>query len=382
MPTGRPLTRRALPDTIAPGWLVVQVFGTVFIAVTLLTAREDAAPVWALYSAAAGCWLAFVALDRRRPGPAAACLAMGALLSAAALGLAGDGSAIILTSVVLGRFAALAVPSVAAIMATGVAAMALSVLTWPLYGASAADALGQAALLLALTLIGINHRQHVVQRRHAELLLEQTRRAQAEHARAAALDERTRIAREIHDVLAHSLGALGVQLELAEAVLEERADVPTALVTVRRARRLATEGLAEARNAVAALRQDIPALTDALAALAEAHRRDHRSAVRFDPSGTPRPLSSAAAVSLLGTAREALTNAAKHAPGEPVSMTLDFTGDRVRLRVANPLTGGGVPTESPGFGLAGMRERLALAGGTLTSEQDGGQWQVTAEVPE
>ncbi|MEV0236622.1 histidine kinase [Nonomuraea sp. NPDC050786] len=372
-------TRRrwSLPDTIAPSWLVVQVFGTVIVAATLLTAREGAPPVWTLYGVAAGCWLAFVALDPRRPMPAAACLAAATLASAAALGPAADSSATILTAIFLGRFAALAAPSVTAIMTTSAAVIALA---WLLDRGSAADAFGLAALLLAVTLIGINHRQHVVQARQAELLLEQTRRVAAERARAAALDERTRIAREIHDVLAHSLGALGVQLELAQAVLEERHDVPGALATIARARKLAGEGLAEARNAVAALRQDVPTLTDALTGLAESHMSDHRSPVRFERSGPPRPLSSAATVSLLATAREALTNAAKHAPGAPVSLTLAFTGDRVRLRVANPLTGGSA--DRPGFGLTGMRERLALAGGTLTCGPDGERWQVTAEVPE
>ncbi|MEQ4723551.1 histidine kinase [Nonomuraea sp. B19D2] len=368
--------RWSLPDTIAPGWLVVQVFGTVIVVATLLTAREGAPLVWALYGVATACWLAFVALDPRRPMPAAVCLAAAALGSAAALGPAADSSAIILAAIFLGRFAALTAPSVTAIMATSMAAIALG---WLFGRDSASDTFGHAALLLAVAFIGINHRQHVVQARQAELLLEQTRRTLAEQARAAALDERTRIAREIHDVLAHSLGALGVQLELAQAVLEERRDVPDALATIARARRLAGDGLTEARNAVAALRQDVPTLTDALTGLAEAHVSDHRSPVRFERSGPPRSLSSAATVSLLATAREALTNAAKHAPGAPVSLTLAFTDDRVRLRVTNPLAGG--PAESPGFGLTGMRERLALAGGTLTCGPDGEQWLVTAEVP-
>jgi len=63
---------------------------------------------------------------------------------------------------------------------------------------------------------GLNRRQYEVQARQTEQLLEQTRLAQNEHARAAALEERGRIARDLHDVLAHSLGALSVQLEVAE----------------------------------------------------------------------------------------------------------------------------------------------------------------------
>ncbi|QYC39010.1 Nitrate/nitrite sensor protein NarX [Nonomuraea coxensis DSM 45129] len=368
--------RWALPDTIAPGWLVVQVFGTLIVAATLLTAREGTPLVWVLYGTAAGCWLAFVALDPRRPAPAAAFLAAATLVSAAALGPAADSSAVILTCIFLARFAALAAPPVTVIMVTTGVAIVLAILGQD----TLADASEQAVLLLAVALIGVNHRQHVVQARQAELLLEQTRRTLAVQARAAALHERTRIAREIHDVLAHSLGALGVQLELAQAVLEERRDVPGAIDTIARARRLAGEGLAEARNAVAALRQDVPTLSDALGGLARTHEDDHRSPVRFERSGPPRPLSSAATVSLLATAREALTNAAKHAPGAPVHLELAFTADRVRLRVANALTGG--PPGTPGFGLTGMRERLALAGGALTCGREGERWLVTAEVRE
>ena len=230
--------KRSLPDTIAPGWLVVQVFGTLFVAVILVTARESAPWVWALYGVSAVCWLLFVVFDRSRPRLAAGLLGAAALLPAVALGAAEDSSAVLLTAVVLGRFAALAAPPVAAIMVVGVGTMALAVLTWPVSGESPAEAFGQALMLLAITLIGVNHRQHVVRREQAERLLQQTRLAQAEQSRAAALDERTRIARETHDVLAHSLGALGVQLELAEAMLAEQGDVATALATVRRSRRL------------------------------------------------------------------------------------------------------------------------------------------------
>ncbi len=373
--------RWPLPDTIAPGWLVVQVFGTLFIAATLVTARERSGWVWALYGASAACWLVFLALDRR-PEAAARWAAASALLAAAALPYAGDSSAILLTAIILGRFSALAAPSVPSIMLVSGAAMALSTLSWPLRGDSPADTLGQAALLLALTMIGINHRQHVVRSRQAELLLQQTRLAQAEHARAVALEERARIAREIHDVLAHSLGALGVQLELAEAVLAERADVNGALLTVRRARRLAVDGLVEARNAVAALRQDVPPLPEALEALAEEHRSHHRCAVDFRAEGVPRRVSSAATVSLAGTAREALTNAAKHAPGEPVRMSLEFAAGVVRLRVRNRLRDEAGDAGPAGYGLTGMRERLALIGGTLTAGREDGRWQVIAEVPE
>ncbi|WP_371400905.1 histidine kinase [Kribbella sp. NBC_00662] len=229
------------------------------------------------------------------------------------------------------------------------------------------------AVLIAF---GLNRRQYEVQARQTEQLLEQTRLAQSEHARAAALEERGRIARDLHDVLAHSLGALSVQLEVAEALLDERGDAAGALERVRRSRRLAVQGLTEARNAVAALRADsVPDLSQAVAALAEQHETDHGTAVRLSVTGAVARTDSGVTVALLNAAREALTNAARHAPGQPVEMVLAYS-DGVRLSVRNKGA-----TTGEGFGLAGMRERLALVGGTLTAGPDGDDWLVVAEVP-
>jgi signal transduction histidine kinase len=229
------------------------------------------------------------------------------------------------------------------------------------------------AVLIAF---GLNRRQYEVQARQTEQLLEQTRLAQSEHARAAALEERGRIARDLHDVLAHSLGALSVQLEVAEALLDERGDAAGALERVRRSRRLAVQGLTEARNAVAALRADsVPDLAQAVAVLAEQHETDHGTAVRLSVTGAVARTDSGVTVALLNAAREALTNAARHAPGQPVEMVLAYS-DGVRLSVRNKGA-----TTGEGFGLAGMRERLALVGGTLTAGPDGDDWLVVAEVP-
>ena len=228
-----------------------------------------------------------------------------------------------------------------------------------------------------LVAFGLNRRQYEVQARQTAQLLEQTRLAQSEHARAATLEERGRIARDLHDVLAHSLGALSVQLEVAEALLDDRGDTAGALERVRRSRRLAVQGLAEARNAVAALRADqVPELPQAIVALAEQHEKDHGTEVRLTVTGTPRRLESGVTVALLSAAREALTNAAKHAPSQAVRVRLSY-GEAVRLTVQNKGA-----TRGEGFGLTGMRERLALVGGTLTAGPDGDDWLVFAEVPD
>ncbi|WP_328998201.1 histidine kinase [Kribbella sp. NBC_00709] len=227
-----------------------------------------------------------------------------------------------------------------------------------------------------LVAFGLNRRQYEVQARQTEQLLEQTRLAQSEHARAATLEERGRIARDLHDVLAHSLGALSVQLEVAEALLDERGDTQGALERVRRSRRLAVQGLTEARNAVAALRaDDVPDLAQAVRALAEQHENDHGTPVRLSITGSVSRTDSGVTVALLNAAREALTNAARHAPGQPVDLQLAYT-DGVRVTVRNKGA-----TRGEGFGLAGMRERLALVGGMLTAGPDGDDWLVVAEVP-
>jgi signal transduction histidine kinase len=120
-------------------------------------------------------------------------------------------------------------------------------------------------------------------------------------------------------------------------------------------------------------------LPQALADLVEAYRRDHHATVQLRTEGSPRPVSAPATVSLLATAREALTNAAKHAPGVPVEVVLDYREDKVTLYVINAAEEAG---EQVGYGLAGMRERIALVGGTLTAGHNAMRWRVIAEVPE
>ncbi|MGK4593601.1 sensor histidine kinase [Amycolatopsis sp. w19] len=365
-----------LPDTIAPSWLVVQALGTAAVVVVLLTASESSPWIWTAYGVSGACWLGFVATSPRFPRVATVLLAVASVAPSIALGWAEDSSAIVLAVVTVSRFATLTEPSVAAILGVVGLDASLAAVTGLVAGATEPLVFGNVGVLLVLMLLGLNRRQYEVQAVQAAALLEQTKLAQSEHARAAALDERTRIAREIHDVLAHSLGALGVHLEVAEALLAEKSDVDGALGRVRLSRRLAADGLAEARDAVAALRNDVPSPAEALRQLAAAH---HDGAT-FEVLGEQRPLPSAAVVSLVGVAREALTNAAKHASGRPVSLRLHFTEAEVRLRVWNEL-GETVRTEDTGgFGLTGMRERLALAGGTLAAGPDDGRWTVEAVV--
>lgn len=212
----------------------------------------------------------------------------------------------------------------------------------------------------------------------------QDRRLLTEQARGAALAERARIAREVHDVLAHSLGGLAIQLEVADALLSGELTETTreaALQRVRTAHDLATSGLEETRRAVHALRVDAPPLPDSLASLA-AGARENGTDVRLDVHGRPRPLG-AGEVALLRTAQEALVNAAKHAAGSPVAVVLEYGEADTTLVVTDsgPRRAATLRTVDGGFGLAGLRERLELAGGSLAAGPHGAGWRVTARVP-
>ena len=154
------------------------------------------------------------------------------------------------------------------------------------------------------------------------------------------LEERARIAREIHDVLAHSLGALGIQIQAAKAVLTYHQDIGRAVEVLTTAQRMAADGLAETRRAVYALRADTLPLEEELGRLAEAHRTRYHGPVEFGIAGPARPLPPDATVALLRTAQEALVNAAKHAPGQGVVVRLDYEAHDVRLTIRNDVADG------------------------------------------
>ena len=244
---------------------------------------------------------------------------------------------------------------------------------------------GYPVLIVACLLWGRNRRAYRVQAEQAAALLEQHKQLQAEQRRADVLDERARIAREIHDVLAHSLGALGIQIQTAKAMLTDHGDVDRAVDALSTAQRIAADGLTETRRAVHALRVDSLPLSDELAGVVETHRQRYRVPVTFETSGTTRPLPPDASLAMLRAGQEALVNAAKHAPGQQVAVRLDYTGASVRLSVVNGMNGAGPPGREPGvtggYGLTGMGERLRLLNGTLLAGPRDNEWAVTAELP-
>jgi signal transduction histidine kinase len=276
----------------------------------------------------------------------------------------------------------------------------------PLNGSTFGTLAGYPLLIVACLSFGRNRRSYRVQAEQAAALLEQHERVQAEQRRADVLDERARIAREIHDVLAHSLGALGIQIQAAKAMLTDYRDVDRAVEALATAQRMAADGLTETRRAVHALRVDTLPLGEELAVVVDTHRQRYRVPVSFETSGALRALPPDASLALLRTAQEALVNAAKHAPGQQIAIRLDYANADVRLTVVNHLsnaaaggpgqfnaaaagpgqhnnTARGVtaPTSSGGYGLTGMRERLRLLNGTLLAGPRDDEWAVSAELP-
>ncbi|MFF4252810.1 sensor histidine kinase [Streptomyces sp. NPDC001663] len=234
-----------------------------------------------------------------------------------------------------------------------------------------------AATTGGLALAGYVLRLDAEARGNAQRLLAQERAARAAEAESAALAERARIAREIHDVLAHSLSAQLVHLEAARLLIERGADRDQILERVVAARGMARDGLDETRQALSALRGDLTPLEDFLAQLVDAS-----AGAEVTVTGERRPLPAEASQAVRRVAQEALTNVRKHAPGAKVQVGLDFGEHQVALVVRDS---GGSPGEltgaGAGYGLLGMRERAELLGGSLEAGPDEEGFVVTLRVP-
>ena len=219
--------------------------------------------------------------------------------------------------------------------------------------------------------------------------MEELRESRAAHAESVAIAERSRVARDMHDVLAHSLSALALQLEGARLLARDRGADPEVVAAVERAHHLAAGGLAEARQAIGALRGDelpgperLPALVDAFA-----ESSDARCELRV--TGTPLELPS-----------EARLAAVPHGPGgadeHPPPQRRGPRRDRAALRAGRHDAGRAGPRAGRarsrrrrpanagaggGYGLTGMRERAELLGGRLCAEPTGDGFRVELWLP-
>jgi signal transduction histidine kinase len=193
--------------------------------------------------------------------------------------------------------------------------------------------------------------------------------SRAAEAQAAAAAERGRLAREMHDVLAHSLSALALQLETTRLLARDRGVDPDIIQAVDRAHHLAASGLDEARRAIAAERgEELPG-PERIEALADAFKEQSGLPVALEVRGAPRELPPDARLAVYRTAQEALTNVRRHATAERVDVKLDYGPDSTVLVVEDHAVPGSPPPAANGlaggYGLTGMRERAELLGGEL-----------------
>lgn len=218
--------------------------------------------------------------------------------------------------------------------------------------------------------------------RQLSVVEEQSEAAAQARAREAVLGERARLAREMHDILAHSLSAQIVHLEGAQLLLERGSDPGGALDRVVRAGQLARAGLAETRQALETLRGDELRVSDRLELLAAEYRTATGARCEVAISGDLERLPPEARLAVARTAQEALTNARKHAPGAPVTVALRCRDGWCDLDVRDT---GGPPGElaaiGAGYGLVGMRERAELIGGTLDARPEDTGFRVLLRVP-
>jgi signal transduction histidine kinase len=394
----------SLQSTPAPGLRGTRLAVTVSLAVYAAGVATAIAGGWARRGRAAqatvigltgGCGVALAVLQPH--GPAELAASMGVWLAAVRL------------------------PTVPAVAATTTITAALAAAIALTQHPAAESAIAATLLCLLLAVTGQFIRRGRQSQDRTEMLLAQLEDARDAEAAAAAVAERSRIAGELHDVLAHSLSGLTIQLQGARKLAAREPVSPPLQAAIERSAQLAKEGLADARQAVGALRGDrLPGL-DELGALVEDFRRDTGISAALAVEGTRRPLQAATSLALYRGAQEALTNVARYAPGAKVAITVRHTPDCTLLAIENhdgvpgsrttengmtergttdraatdEGTMDGLTTEGGsmepgtlplagvggGHGLATMRERLQQAGGTARAGPVPGGWLVELEVP-
>ena len=340
----------------------------VLTAVSVRWARRGAVAQAAVSLLIGGCGVALAALQPN--GPVAIAASMGVWIAAVRLP-----------------------PGPAAAVAGAITA-ALAVAVGLTAHPAVQSAITATLLCLLLAVTGQFIRRGRESQDRTELLLAQLQDAREGEAAAAALAERSRIAGELHDVLAHSLSGLAIQLQGARKLAGREAASEGLRAAIERSAELTKAGLADARQAVSALRgEQLPTL-DQLAALVEDFRRDTGSPATLRIDGTSRPLPAEASLALFRGAQEALTNITRYAPGATTAVTVTYQAGRTVLTVEDhlPGTGADVTTAAEsraglladaggGHGLAAMRERTQRLGGAARAGPTAGGWLVELEVP-
>ncbi len=240
--------------------------------------------------------------------------------------------------------------------------------------------------IIAFSLVARFGRSAAEAHRETRRLLLELQSSRDAEAEAAMLRERSRLARDMHDVLAHSLSGLMLQLEGARMLAAEADPDGRLPQALDRAHRLARTGLEEARHAIGALRDaDLPG-PDKLGQLTGDFEHDTNVQTTYEVTGAPRDLDSETSLTIYRVAQEALTNVRKHARSDRVAVSLRYDRDGTRLIVDDqartpPVFDPGAPRYQAGYGLTGMRERAELLGGSLRADPTTTGFRVELWIP-
>jgi signal transduction histidine kinase len=368
---------------------VLAVAAIAFVAITSLQARPapgghgEALAVAIALVAFCGATIAAMWLTQAGSAVQLAVLLVAVVSAAALIGLQGNGAAF------LGVFpavclAALVLPVRLSAVVAGVAVGAVSV-AWLSNGrAPIAGIVLNDFGILAFFLLSLFARRLRESNQRAELLLAELEQTRAAQAQAAALAERQRLAREMHDVLAHSLSGLVLNLEGARLLAGRGGADPQVGDAIGRAHRLAKTGLEEARRAIGMLHDDALPGPERLADLAAEFEGDSGVACKVAVVGdNERDLGTDGRLTFYRVTQEALTNIRKHARADRVEIRLAYepSGTRLAIEDFDRCHERQAPADGTGYGLTGMRERAELLGGTLTAGPTDGGFLVELWVP-
>ncbi|GGX13085.1 sensor histidine kinase [Streptomyces lomondensis] len=304
---------------------------------------------------------------------------------------------------IIGQMAVLLLLALRVPTRVSVEALALTgLLTYVIQGLwGAADYQSTGVLAVSLSTVVVIVGTALRGRREARAeLVEQTTLTAEERTRRTLLEERSRIARELHDVVAHHMSVISIQAQVAPHLVENPPDeLKENLAGIRQN---ALEALTELRRVLGVLRSEHPDAgespagpggdtvphapqpdLDRLDALVENTRAAGREVIT-EINGERRPLPPGVELSAYRIVQEALSNVLRHAPGARATVRLTYLPDGLEVEVVNGRpTGPAPPSTGAGHGLLGMRERVAMLGGTMTAHPwhwDG--FKVTAFLPD
>jgi signal transduction histidine kinase len=378
---------RGREKAIYRSFRVLAVAAIAFVVITSFQSRPapgghgQALGVALVLIAFCGATIAAMSLARARPAVQLVVPLVAVASAAALVGLQANNAGFLGVFPALG-FAALVLPVRLSAVVAGAAAGAVSA-AWASNGRTPiAGIILNDFGILAIYLLSLLARRLTESNQRAELLLTELEQTRAAQAQAATLAERQRLAREMHDVLAHSLSGLVLNLEGAMLLADQSGADPQVSDAIDRAHRLARTGLEEARRAIGMLRDDALPGPQRLSSLAAEFEADSGVACMVAVTGDETGLGADARLTFYRVAQEALTNIRKHARPSRVEIRLCYEPYGTRLAIEDFDRCGDLPAVGEaGYGLTGMRERAELLGGTLTAGPTCGGFRVELWVP-